>query len=74
MKQLCVKIAFVMMETIYPQRGGIHEQVYLLKREFIRYKIREDFGGTLGWSPARFARVFCNEVYLSYLIATRFRE
>ncbi|BCU69642.1 hypothetical protein [Stygiolobus caldivivus] len=51
-----------------------HEDVWLSlstrKKEFIRYRIREDFGGTLGWTPARFARVFCNEVYLSYLLDT----
>ena len=65
-------------EVLDPTFINSHEDVWLSlsvkKREFIRYKIREDFGGTLGWSPARFARVFCNEVYLSYLIATRFRE
>jgi len=37
-----VKIAFVMMETIYPQRGGIHEQVYLLKRELERRGIKAE--------------------------------
>ncbi|ACP49313.1 conserved hypothetical protein [Sulfolobus islandicus Y.N.15.51] len=31
-----MKIGFVMMESIYPQRGGIHEQVYLLLRELHR--------------------------------------
>jgi glycosyltransferase involved in cell wall biosynthesis len=28
-----MRIGFVMMETIYPQRGGVHEQIYLLLRE-----------------------------------------
>lgn len=28
-----MKLALVMMESIYPQRGGIHEQVFLLTRE-----------------------------------------
>ncbi len=37
-----MKIAFVMMETIYPQRGGIHEQVYLLKRELERRGIKAE--------------------------------
>jgi Glycosyltransferase len=37
-----VKIAFVMMETIYPQRGGMHEQVYLLKRELERRGIKAE--------------------------------
>jgi len=37
-----VKIAFVMMETIYPQRGEIHEQVYLLKRELERRGIKAE--------------------------------
>jgi hypothetical protein len=37
-----VKIAFVMMETIYPQRGGIHEQVYLLKRELEKRGIKTE--------------------------------
>jgi hypothetical protein len=31
-----------MMETIYPQRGGIHEQVYLLKRELERRGIKAE--------------------------------
>jgi len=30
-----------MMETIYPQRGGIHEQVYLLLRELKKYEDAE---------------------------------
>ncbi|NON63436.1 glycosyltransferase family 4 protein [Acidianus sp. RZ1] len=33
------KITFVMMESIYPQRGGVHEQVYLILRELKRMKI-----------------------------------
>jgi Glycosyltransferase len=31
-----------MMETIYPQRGGMHEQVYLLKRELERRGIKAE--------------------------------
>ncbi|AEE94474.1 hypothetical protein Ahos_1593 [Acidianus hospitalis W1] len=31
-----------MMESIYPQRGGIHEQVYLLKRELERRGIKTE--------------------------------
>lgn len=61
-------------EVLDPTFINSHEDVWLSlsvkKREFIRYRIREDYGGTLGWSPARFARVFCNEVYLSYLVDT----
>lgn len=30
-----------MMETIYPQRGGIHEQVYLLLKELKKYEDAE---------------------------------
>ena len=37
-----MKIAFVMMETIYPQRGGVHEQVYLLRRELERKGIETE--------------------------------
>lgn len=34
-------ICFIMSYTIYPRRGGLHEQVYLLSREFRRkrYKV-----------------------------------
>ncbi len=37
-----MKIAFVMMESIYPQRGGIHEQVYLISRELRKKGIDVD--------------------------------
>ncbi|MEM1914638.1 MAG: glycosyltransferase family 4 protein [Candidatus Nezhaarchaeales archaeon] len=33
-------ITFIMYYTIYPKRGGLHEQVYLLSREFRRMGIK----------------------------------
>lgn len=67
-----MKLAFVMMETIYPQRGGVHEQVYLLKRELekrgiqadiVAYSVRraEEKGGRMLWlrsvSPSFIKRI-----------------
>jgi len=36
------RIGFVMMESIYPQRGGVHEQVYLLSKELINLQKKVD--------------------------------
>lgn len=37
-----MKIGFVMMETIQPFRGGVHEQVHLLRRQLERRGVRAD--------------------------------
>ncbi len=55
-----LRIAFVLMESIYPQRGGVHEEVYLLLRELrnmginayivaYRYRRADEGGGRLLW-------------------------
>ncbi len=37
-----LNIAIVMMDSIYPQRGGVHEQVYLLLRELPKLGARAE--------------------------------